>query len=72
MSIQDPEQMCKSILEDVVNNIFNENTNKDESSIFGEKQKVNAEHQVELDDSSVTWHTSIWWLSVWKEVYNRV
>ena len=54
MSIQDPEQMCKSILEDVVNNIFNENTNKDESSIFGEKQKVNAEHQVELDDSSVT------------------
>ena len=30
-------------------------TSKDESLCFSEKHKVNAEHSVGLDDSSVTW-----------------
>ena len=48
LSLEDPEQMCKSI-----DNIFDEKTSKDESPIFCEKHKVNAKHLVGLDDSSV-------------------
>ena len=55
LSLEDPEQLCKSILEDIVDNICNEKTSKDDSSIFDEKHKVNAEHSAALDDSSVTY-----------------
>ena len=53
-SLEGQEQMCKSVLEDIVDNIHNEKTSKDESLSFSEKHKVNAEHSVGLDDSSVT------------------
>ena len=33
--------MCKSVLEDIVDNIHNEKTSKDESLSFSEKHKVN-------------------------------
>ena len=44
----------QSILEDLVDNIHNEKTSKYEWLIFSEKHKVNAEHSVGLDDSSLT------------------
>ena len=55
LSLEDPEQLCKSILENIVDNIFNEKRSKDESSIFVEKHEVNAKHPVVLDDSSGTY-----------------
>ena len=55
LSLEDPEQLCKSILEDIVDNIFNEKRSKAESSIFVEKHEVNAKHPVVLDDSSGTY-----------------
>ena len=54
LSLEGQEQMCKSVLENIVDNIHNEKTSKDESLSFSEKHKVNAEHSVGLDDSSVT------------------
>ena len=55
LSLEDPEQLCKSIFEDIVDNIFNEKRSKIESSIFVEKHEVNAKHPVVLDDSSGTY-----------------
>ena len=46
-SLEDPEQICKSILEDVINNIHN----KDETSMYRKKPKVNDLHSDKLDDS---------------------
>ena len=39
LSLKDPEQICKSILVDIVDNIFNKNTSKDETSMYSEKPK---------------------------------
>ena len=55
LSLEDPEQLCKSILEDIVDNIFNEKRSKAESLIFVEKHEVNAKHPVVLDDLSGTY-----------------
>ena len=42
-SSEDPEQICKSILEDVIHN-------KDEKSMYREKPKVNDLHLDKLDE----------------------
>ena len=47
LSSEDPEQICKSILEDVINDIHN----KDETSMYRKKSKVNDLHSDKLDDS---------------------
>ena len=41
LSLEGQEQMCKSVLENIVDNIHNEKTSKDESLSFSEKHKVN-------------------------------
>ena len=47
LSSQDPEQICKSILEDDINDI----DNKDETSTYRKKPKLNDLHSDGLDDS---------------------
>ena len=47
LSSEDPEQICKSILEDVINDIHN----KDETSMYRKNPKVNYLHSDKLDDS---------------------
>ena len=48
LSLEDPEQMCKSILEDIINDI----PNKDETSIYSEKPKD--PHSDGLDQSPLS------------------
>ena len=47
LSLEDSEQICKSILKDVINDIYN----KDETSLYRKKSKVNNLHLDKLDDS---------------------
>ena len=47
LSSEDPEQICKSILEDVINDIHN----KDETSMYRKKPKVNDLNTDGLDES---------------------
>ena len=46
ISLEDPEQICKSILKDIINYI----PNKDETSMYKEKSKVNDLHSEGLDE----------------------
>ena len=46
LSLEDPEQICKSILEDVINDIHN----KDETSMYRKKTKLNDLHSDGLDE----------------------
>ena len=46
LSSEDPEPICKSILEDVINNIHNE----DETSMYRKKPKLNDLHSDGLDE----------------------
>ena len=46
LSLKDSEKKCKSILEDVINDI----PNKDETSMYSEKPKVNDLHTDGLDE----------------------
>ena len=41
LSLEDQEHTCKSILEDIVENIHNEKIIEDESLIFSEKKNRN-------------------------------
>ena len=50
LSLGDPEQICKSILEDVINDIHN----KDETSMCKETPKVNHLHSNGLDESPLS------------------
>ena len=54
LSSEDPEQMCKSILEDIVDDILNRKTSKADSIISSEKPKVNDLHSDGLDESPLT------------------
>ena len=51
LSSEDPEQMCKSILEDIVDDILNRKTSKADSIISSEKPKVNDLHSDGLDET---------------------
>ena len=53
-SLKDPEQICKSILEDIINDIPYKKTSKDETSIYSEKRKVNYLHSDGLDESTLS------------------
>ena len=46
-SLEDPEQICKSILEDVINDI----PDKDDTSMYSEKPKVNDLHSAGIDET---------------------
>ena len=50
LSSEDPEQICKSILEDVINDIHN----KDETSMYRKKPKINDLHSDEMDESALS------------------
>ena len=47
LSSEDPEQICKSILEDVINDIPNKKSSKEETSVY----KRNDPHSNGLDES---------------------
>ena len=54
LSLKDPEQICKSILEDIINDIPNKKTSKDETSMYKEKPKVNYLHTDGLEESPLS------------------
>ena len=47
LSSEDPEQICKSILEDVINDIHN----KDETSMYRKKPRLNDMNSDGMDES---------------------
>ena len=53
LSSKDPEQICKSILEDIVDNILNKKTSKDETSMYREKPKVNEMDEPPLSGNEI-------------------
>jgi len=53
LSWEDPEQFCKSILEDVVDNILNKKPSKDETSTYREKPKVNGMDEPTLSSDEI-------------------
>ena len=53
LSMENPTQLCKSIVEDIVDNILNKKTSKADSIISCEKPKVNGDHSDELNLSSL-------------------
>ena len=50
LSLEGPEQICKSILEDIINDIHN----KDATSMYTKKPKVNDLHSEGLDESPLS------------------
>ena len=53
LSMENPTQLCKSIVEDIVDNILNKKTSKADSIISCEKPKINGDHSDELNLSSL-------------------
>ena len=49
-SLEDSKQICKSILEDIIDDI----PNKDETSMYSEKHKVNDLHSDGMDESPLS------------------
>ena len=50
LSLEDSKQICKSILKDVINDIHN----KDETSMYREKNKINDLHSDGMDESALS------------------
>ena len=53
LSMEDPTQLCKSIVEDIVDNILNKKTSKDETSMYREKPKVNGMDEPPLSGDEI-------------------